>query len=315
MKPHDESWLDQSHPAPEGSRLAARLWLLAAALGVAGAGCKSDLNQQLLERELRYQEDQIYQLQDELEEKRARLTSVAGENESLRRQLGVGAGDEATPARGGRTRPPRVPDAAPIPPAIRVPDATPTPRGGPPADLAPPMLEGVPALPIEPVVPPAGAPLSLPPPAAAIDPAARPIDPPALEARPALVRLSHEEPGGGTGAVRLVLKTAGDDTPGGTAGVRLAVEPRDAAERLVADFPGDLVVTAFDTAAGSPPLARWVIPAADAAANFRPTGRRRGIPLDLPWQAALPAGDHVRVTVESPSAAGPLSAEALVPVR
>ena len=37
------------------------------------AGCKSDLNQQLLERELRYQEDQIYQLQDELQDKCARL--------------------------------------------------------------------------------------------------------------------------------------------------------------------------------------------------------------------------------------------------
>ena len=37
------------------------------------AGCKSDLNQQLLERELRYQEDQIYQLQDELQAACARL--------------------------------------------------------------------------------------------------------------------------------------------------------------------------------------------------------------------------------------------------
>ena len=37
------------------------------------AGCKSDLNQQLLERELRYQEDQIYNLQDELQVACAKL--------------------------------------------------------------------------------------------------------------------------------------------------------------------------------------------------------------------------------------------------
>ena len=40
--------------------------LAAMAVTVAAGGCKSDLNQQLLERELRMQEDQIYQLQDEL---------------------------------------------------------------------------------------------------------------------------------------------------------------------------------------------------------------------------------------------------------
>lgn len=313
MNPHDENRLDQVRPGT--LRPAAWLWLLAAGVAAAGSGCKSDLNQQLLERELRYQEDQIYQLQDELEEKRARLSHVAGENESLRRQLGVGSGDAAAPGRGGRPLAPRVPSAAPIPPAIRVPDGAPDLRGGPPVDLAPPMLEGVPSLPVEPVVPPAGAPLSLPPAAAVIDPAARPIEPPAREPRPALVRLSHEEPVGDTGAVRLVIKPG--DAAGGAAGVMLAVEPRDAAERLVAGFSGDLIVTAFDAAdpAGSPPLARWVVPAADAAARFRSTGRRRGIPLDLPWQGTLPAGDHVRVQVQAVGGLIPLEAEALVAVR
>ncbi len=102
--------------------------LVAAAL--AAAGCKSDLNQQLLERELRYQEDQIYHLQDELAEKQARLTSVAGENDSLRRQLGVGSRDQAAPGRAGQPRTPRVSPAAPIPPAIELPDASPLPAPG-----------------------------------------------------------------------------------------------------------------------------------------------------------------------------------------
>ena len=40
------------------------------------AGCKTDLNQQLLERELRMQEDQIYHLQDQLLSKSARLEQI-----------------------------------------------------------------------------------------------------------------------------------------------------------------------------------------------------------------------------------------------
>jgi len=327
MNPHDENRLDQVRPGT--LRPAARLWLLAAAIAAGGSGCKSDLNQQLLERELRYQEDQIYQLQDELEEKRARLTHVAGENESLRRQLGVGAGDEAAPGRGSRPRSPRVPAAAPIPPATRVPDAAPALRGGPPVDLAPPTLEGVPSLPVEPVVPPAGAPLSLPPAAAIIDPAARPIGEAGDEApvraadaaAPALVRLSYDEPADGVEAMRLAINPSASsgvdaDGDGLSEGLSLAIEPRNQGEKLVG-LSGDVTITAYDAAAGSgaPPLARWTVAAADAASRFRPTGRRRGLVIDLPWQGTLPAAGHVRVTVESPAAAGPLTAEALVPVR
>jgi len=78
-----------SSPAP-GATLT--LALVAAGL----TGCKSDLNQQLLERELRYQEDQIYQLQDELQEKCARLERVAGENAGLRRRIHAAAGPESS---------------------------------------------------------------------------------------------------------------------------------------------------------------------------------------------------------------------------
>lgn len=63
-------------------------------------GCRSDLSQQLLERELRMQEDQIYQLQDELQNASARLDRTAGENSSLKRQLGFGEGDGQVNVRG-----------------------------------------------------------------------------------------------------------------------------------------------------------------------------------------------------------------------
>ena len=307
-------------------------WLAVAAAGA--LGCKSDLNQQLLERELRYQEDQIYQLQDELQDKSSRLNDVASENASLRKQLGVSAADNPAPAgRAGRSRPPAVPPAATVPPAISLPDAPAfqTPRGpgapapaGPPADLAPPMLEGVPPLPAEPT---RGAPaaesgdtLSLTPPAtASIDPAARPIE--AAAEAPALVRMSHEDPAGPGTAARIVVNrgtaTAIDrDQDGQSEGIALVIEPRDDAERL-AILPGDLTVTAYDATgpAGGPPLARWTVPAAEANARFSPTGRRRGVFLELPWQGTVPAGDHIRVEALAVGPAGPLATEAVITIR
>jgi hypothetical protein len=338
--------MNPQHVSPGSWSPACRYaWLAAAAL--VAAGCKSDLNQQLLERELRYQEDQIYQLQDELAEQCARLEHVAGENTSLRKQLGVSEADSAAPSRGRRSRTPGVPPATTVPPAIEIPDAPRLPRGGaaprsggaaprigPPVDLAPPTLEGVPPLPAEPGrVPPstdAGSGLSLPPAAAIIDPAARPIESAEAESpvraaaadspAPALVRLSYDEPADGGEAIRLAINpsaSSGVDANGDgqSEGLSLAIEPRNQGEKLVG-LAGEVTITAYDAAeSDSPPLARWTVAAADAAAHFRPTGRRRGLVIDLPWQGTLPAAGHVRVTVESPTAAGPLSAEALVPVR
>jgi len=151
------------------------------AMLVACLGCKSDLSQQLLERELRMQEDQIYQLQDELQDKSARLNRTVGENTSLRRQLGFTEGDAPARGRGfslpgSPSAPPRLPMMGPgagpsqpvlAPPAIEIPAArSPAsapavpPAGGPPTPgaVAPPTLEGIPPLPAEPRFPGAAAP-------------------------------------------------------------------------------------------------------------------------------------------------------------
>ncbi|MEI6367798.1 MAG: hypothetical protein WCP23_11990, partial [Planctomycetota bacterium] len=72
---------------------------VAMAAAILQAGCKSDINQQLLERELRMQEDQIYLLQDELQQKCARLNRTAGENNSLKKQLGIVDADGSLPSR------------------------------------------------------------------------------------------------------------------------------------------------------------------------------------------------------------------------
>jgi hypothetical protein len=130
------------------------------ALIVAG-GCQSHLNQQLLERELRLQEDQIYRLQDVLDEKMSRLEHVVQENVSLRRQLGYSDGQASRgavsqPAAGPRSRsgPPTAGGSGPllVPPTIDLsePGAAPAPRAPSSPSAAPPTLEGVPPLPESP---------------------------------------------------------------------------------------------------------------------------------------------------------------------
>jgi hypothetical protein len=194
-------------------------------------GCKSDLSQQLLERELRMQEDQIYQLQDELQDKCARLDRASGENTSLKKQLGFSETDVPAPRRGlslpaGQPTPAtRSGPGQPLltPPAIDIPGVRP-PAGGPatpppgslppPGTVTPPKLDGIPPLPAEPRFPGTAAPGTsssvTPAPAAvaatgdpagavpapmAIDAAARPIaswPDPAAEP-PTGRQLSHEE--------------------------------------------------------------------------------------------------------------------------
>lgn len=290
--------------------LSARWPVLAVAILVA-AGCKTDIGHQLLERELRMQEDQIYLLQDELQEKCARLDRVASENQSLKRQLGIVDPDASLPTRTsvppGVAAPARLPTPAPpavapptvVPPAITLPEPTGVPPIGggegpsfgpdappaalPPATIAPPALDGVPPLPAEPGS--RGA--------AATD--------------PTIKRLSHEESLSAEGQItHLVINPArtecfdgnGDGTSDGLA---VVFEPRDADERLVT-AAGDVSIAAFDPAVGGAAgegvrIASWEIPSAEALAHFRRTSRARGLHFRLPWQGTPPAGDHVRVFV------------------
>lgn len=292
----------------------------ACALALAGAavtGCKSDLNQQLLERELRYQEDQIYQLQDELQSACARLDRAAGENASLKRQLGMHEGDSAAP----RTAParPRAELPAPVlvPPAIEIPDA---PGGPPTGPLSPPVLEGVPPLPGSP--PPTPRTSAVP-----ADAAPGGLTLPVSADGGPVRRLSHEELADGGRVSHLVVNTAqtsclDTDGDGTSDGLAVVFEPRDADERLVA-AAGPVSIAVYDPAAGSDPatgeavpIARWDIPAEESLARFRRTSRQRGIAFQLPWPGRPPAGDHVRVAVRLvPPDGTALEADATVAVR
>lgn len=292
------------------NRPAARVaWASAAAVAVLLAGCKTDLNQQLLERELRMQEDQIYLLQDELEAKRAKLDRAVGENASLKRQLGIvdavptprssqpsGAAASSRPRDAAPTfvPPPRLPSASPAGP--QAPSSFPAgPSTGPrfvppagalplPAPLVPPSLDGVPPLPSAGVQGP-------------------------------VRRLSFEESVADGGRIdHLVINPArtvcfDGDGDGAAEGLALVLEPRDADERLVTSV-GDLVVFVNDPAVApgtgvAPPeptdpgeggcIARWDIPEAEALAHFRRTSRARGIHLVLRWPGPPPVSRTVHV--------------------
>jgi len=316
-----------------GEQVARRLFAGIAVLGIClAAGCKSDLNQQLLERELRMQEDQIYLLQDELQAKCARLERTIGENGSLKKQLGIGETDPAQgrpkmpgglfsgqaaagapaalpppmpPAAAGTTR--SGPDAIRfVPPAVSIP-----PAGG---ALPPPMP---PAL-----SPPAGLPRSAVPPA---------ITPPTLEGVPPLpnepgrgaqapagLRLSYNESLAGEGKItHLVInpsRTVCFDGDGDSLsdGLALVVEPRDADERLVT-AAGDITVTVHDPSvqpiaafvgqdvdAGAC-IARFDVPQAEAINHFRRTSRARGLHFVFRWQGPPPASGHIMVRVRMTS--------------
>jgi hypothetical protein len=300
-------------------------------------GCKSDLSQQLLERELRMQEDQIYQLQDELHDKSARLDRAAGENTSLRRQLGFAEGDAPAPARRSilpaPSPKPGLGQPLLAPPTIDVPGVRP-PAGGPapppsgspqgPGAIGPPKLEGIPPLPAEPRFPGAAAPgtssaapastavaaagdptVAVPSPLA-IDAAAQPIAPwsdPAADP-PTGRRLSHEESLADAGRITHVIvnpaRTAcfDGDGDGVSDGLAIVIEPRDGDERLVT-AAGDVSITVFDPGGptGASPVAHWDIPAREAIGHFRRTTRNRGLHFVLRWPGSPPQGDHMRVQV------------------
>lgn len=305
---------------------------------VACAGCKSDFNQQLLERELRLQEDQIYQLQDELSDKRVRLDMVAAENQSLKKQLGIadgpagGARSQPTPAGPSRgvtsvappaLAPPMVEDLPP-PPRSAAPPAdgprfglpgsdAPTFRGGSPA---PPTLEGVPPLPAEPTAPKSrfnGTSVESP-----------------DDEKPPVLQLSHEQSvAAAPQLTHLVFnrdRTACLDGDGDGVSEALAIvfEPRDADERLVSTV-GDVSIAVFEPlaeATGTDPsgegvrIARWEIPASEAASHFRRTSQHRGLHFVRPWPERPPAADHVRVFVRMTTFEGAVfEAEATVAVR
>jgi hypothetical protein len=306
------------------------------------AGCRSDVSQQLLERELRMQEDQIYQLQDSLQEKCSRLEMASRENSSLRKQLGIVDADASLPSR--ISLPPGVAGPArPSAPTLAVPPLAVPPLAVPPLAVPPlalPKPLGVPPVggDSSPAAPEGGS-LRFGPAGGSTAPSTPPatIAPPALDgvpplpadrgaAAPTVRRLSHEESLAAEGQIDQIVinpaKSGGFDGDGdGTSdGMTVVFEPRDADGRLVS-AAGDVSILACDPAVADASgngtrIAVWEVPSAEAMGHFRRTSRARGLHFTLPWQGTIPAGDHVRLFVRMTSFDGQVyETDATVPAR
>jgi len=270
-------------------------WLLATIFLVAccaAPGCKSNNgSSELLERELRCQEDRIYQLEDELDEACYALESSRRENESLKKELtggDKGAGGRFAPS--GSGGPPKI--STPAIPDVEIPDLDGLPIETP-ADEAPrflPKSNGSSGLDEAPPFK-AGSLKSL-------------FGNGGDESKfsPATLR---EKPltGDASRVTKLVINrqlTGGWNADGhhGDEGVFVAFEPRDANNKLV-EATGDVSIVVLDPSqsGAAARVARWDYVADEAEMHFRSGPIGRGFQFELPWPSDPPKNRDLRLFV------------------
>jgi hypothetical protein len=276
-------------------------------------GCRADVHRELLERELRWQEEEIDHMESHVIEYKRRLASLERENAALREKLAEAraraqaAGEtEGTTRR--RTRGRNSEDAERIrPPEVEL-DEQPAPSNGRPERVAP--GSGVPE----------GEPAELPPDDSGELPELEPLrdNDGANGQAPAGSGATGGAPGGHSAAAassgprgnsqasstveRIVINpqgTHGYDSDGkpGDDGLRLLVEPRDRRGRIV-HVPGELHVELYQpTSEGEIPVARWVFTAEQTAQRLAATPEGQGMEYTLRWPAAPPSQRQVKLYV------------------
>lgn len=244
------------------------------------AGCHGGVDTDLLERDMRLQEDRIYELEDHLVDCQYVAQSYRKENQKLRGQLGLKQGD--TPTTGSSTRaerspapngpapsvsPDTIPDEVPIvpmlegeengTPGVRETDLIP---GGSPGDLAPPPM------PIE--GDPAGA--------STLGTEELPM-PFSVEATGPLDRI----------VVQKLLGVARPPAPEGLL-LRAVIEPRSP-DGLPVRAAGDVSLMILDPQQPGPEgkIARWDYGAEDFIGRWQRSGLGSGWHFDLPLPAEI----------------------------
>jgi hypothetical protein len=282
----------------------ARRFSLAAVVLLALTGCRhSDVSRELVEREMRLQEDEVYHLQAEVGERETLLTAARRENEILRRELVEARSPGGTPA--PRVDIPPAPDS--MPPTRRS-------RGEPPAaDAAPPVIE-VPGL--DGPTPGEMEDRVQPPPARrngawqstrdgvrgasfqgerrrdeAVRPASAQIEARTdhrRDERVAKVVLNRRLTGGFNADRRL-----GDE------GVMVVLEPRNEADELVRRA-GRIAVAVIDPQLSGEEsyVARWEFESHEAMQYFRKTALGEGYHLDLRWPNRPPLHERLMLFVQ-----------------
>lgn len=285
-----------------------RIVLLCIAIGLLSGGCRNrmDPSVDLLESELRWMEDQLYLLDDQLQEKCAQLASSNRENLALRQELGQtasqgsSAGRSMSPStsagrRDGiqRTSPPvmpkKLPGQRPATPHIAPSVEPEQPPQIPSADeLVPPNIEL--GSPVEPSATNQHRSEPLPHRHASFLQELTRLQPTALPAPPDDSRVR-----------RIVMNrrlTGGYDFDGrsGHEGLYLVVEPQNEKGEYVA-VSAPLTVMVLDPMRTdmSSRVARWNFSAVETASHMRRSLVGKGIHLQLPWPHQPPTREKLEV--------------------
>ena len=260
-------------------------------LCLTATACRTDPNLVLLERELRLQEDRIWDLTWKLEDSQRDLERCHEENEALRDRLGRPAQDP--PRRLLRTPPG---GDEPV-----LPDELDPPREAPPSPREPSRLP-------ERLRPPA---VELPPPDAREQvvpdrfrlPERIPVDEPddLEESRgPALGPRTEAASLRGSGDPDRVAQITLHEalTVGGREGLRIMVEPRNAAGQLV-PMAAPIAVAVLDPEQPGERarIARWDFSAEEAAEAYYGTSAGEGIYLAMPWPQTVPGDRRLHLFV------------------
>lgn len=282
------------------------IFLAAVALG----GCRSDVHRELLERELRWQEEEIDHLEEHVIEYKRRLASLQRENAALREKLAAATrrgqledGDDAA----SRRRKTRQRAADKDPPEVEV-GEPPAPMNGPPERAAPEAAM------------PEGEPVELTPENSGELPALEPLNEesdsdgqPAADpghnggsvqpsAIPDTTATTDRTPAPSSALHRIVLNregTHGYDADGqpGDDGIRVVVEPLDRQGRIVHE-PGELHIELYaPTPEGELPVARWIFTSEQTARRLAATAEGQGMEYVLRWPASPPPQRQVKLYV------------------
>jgi hypothetical protein len=262
-------------------------------LGISGCNFR-DPSVDMLEAEIRWREDQLYMLEDQLALYEAQIDSCRRENTALRKELN--GEDSASPATGAGVR--ARPDRTPSLPDIEIPGSS----DGPDVDFQTPTLPEIDF----------GTP---------VDPDDDLGDP--LPGDTGAVRRTQAKPAGGSSSsadppdtaqadatssaagevVKIVLNrqlTGGKnfDEFQGDDGILVVVEPQNAAGEYVAQAAPVAVVVLDPYKSGQAAyVARWNFDTVEATALLRKSLLGRGIFLDLPWPNEPPEHSQLKLYV------------------
>ena len=281
-----------------------KTWQLAAVglLAIFLAGCRTDPNIALLEQDLRRKEDEIYRLQNQLEDCQAELQSAQNCSQAPRGLRRV----ESDAERGPDLSSPDNGAPATRPPAGH---SRPAPASPPPGETAPPAVE-LPAQPLpEGQIPDRFKVPSTPSRPDSAPPPWNPPNPPSTRAPAGGAAEVGERVAASRNVAQITLNRAltgglAASDHAGDQGLMVVVEPRDAQGRRI-DALGDLHVTAVDPASSgaAAQAGRWEFTAAETA--VLPSGAPGGgIHLNLPWPDGPPKSHQLRLHVSYVTAAG-----------